>query len=75
MRPESLLALGMLPDALRGRIHAVGNVAGMGAKLALMFPERLRQAKRLARRIRHVSLAEKPDFSARFASCLGFPEP
>jgi uncharacterized 2Fe-2S/4Fe-4S cluster protein (DUF4445 family) len=75
MRAESLLALGMLPEALRGRIHPVGNVAGMGAKLALMFPGRLRAARRLARRIRHVSLAERPDFSSRFASYLRFPEP
>jgi len=75
MRAESLLALGMLPEALRGRIHPVGNVAGMGAKLALIFPERLRQVRRLARRIRHLSLAEGPDFSSRFASCLRFPEP
>ena len=75
MRAESLLALGMLPEALGGRIHPVGNVAGMGAKLALIFPERLREAARLARRIRHVSLAERPDFSSRFAAYLGFPEP
>jgi uncharacterized 2Fe-2S/4Fe-4S cluster protein (DUF4445 family) len=75
MRAESLLALGMLPQALQGRIHPAGNVAGMGAKLALIFPERLRQAKRLARRIRHIPLAERPDFASRFASCLDFPEP
>ncbi len=75
MRAESLLALGMLPQALQGRIHPVGNVAGMGAKLALIFPQRLREARRLARRIRHVSLAESPDFSSRFAAYLGFPEP
>jgi uncharacterized 2Fe-2S/4Fe-4S cluster protein (DUF4445 family) len=74
MRAESLLALGMLPEALGGRIHAVGNVAGMGAKLALSFPERLREARRLALRVRHVSLAEKADFASRFASYLGFPE-
>jgi len=74
VRAESLLALGMLPEPLRGRIHPVGNVAGMGAKLALIFPERLRAARRLARRIRHVSLADRPDFSSLFASYLGFPE-
>jgi uncharacterized 2Fe-2S/4Fe-4S cluster protein (DUF4445 family) len=74
MRAESLLALGMLPEALRGRIHPVGNVAGMGAKLALIFPQRLREARRLARRVRHVSLAERPDFASRFASYLRFPE-
>jgi uncharacterized 2Fe-2S/4Fe-4S cluster protein (DUF4445 family) len=75
MRAESLLALGMLPQALQGRIHAVGNVAGMGAKLALISPGRLRQARRLARRIRHVPLAETSDFSSRFADFLRFPEP
>jgi len=75
MRAESLLALGMLPQALQGRIHPAGNVAGMGAKLALIRPERLRQARQLARRIRHAPLAERPDFSSRFASYLGFPEP
>jgi uncharacterized 2Fe-2S/4Fe-4S cluster protein (DUF4445 family) len=75
MRAESLLALGMLPQALQERIHAVGNVAGMGAKLALIFPDRLREAGRLARRIRHLPLAETPDFSSRFASYLAFPQP
>ncbi len=75
LRAESLLALGMLPEALRERIHPVGNVAGMGAKLALIFPARLREARRLARRIRHVPLEEKPDFLSRFTSHLPFPEP
>jgi uncharacterized 2Fe-2S/4Fe-4S cluster protein (DUF4445 family) len=74
MRAESLLALGMIPQALRGRIHPVGNAAGMGAKLALMFPDRLREAERLARRIRHLPLVETPNFSSRFAAYLGFPE-
>jgi uncharacterized 2Fe-2S/4Fe-4S cluster protein (DUF4445 family) len=74
MRAESLLALGMIPQALRGRIHPVGNAAGMGAKLALMFPDRLREAERLARRIRHLPLAETPNFSSRFAAYLRFPE-
>ena len=35
----------------------------------------MREARRLARRVRHVSLAENPDFSSRFASYLPFPEP
>jgi uncharacterized 2Fe-2S/4Fe-4S cluster protein (DUF4445 family) len=74
MRAESLLALGMIPQALRGRIHPVGNAAGMGAKLALMFPDRLREAERLARRIRHLPLAETANFSSRFAAYLRFPE-
>jgi uncharacterized 2Fe-2S/4Fe-4S cluster protein (DUF4445 family) len=74
LRAESLLALGVLPAALRGRIHAVGNVAGLGAKLSLIFPQRLEAARRLARRLRAVPLAGRPDFQERFARHLPFPE-
>ena len=74
VQAESLLALGMLPAALRGRIHSVGNVAGLGAKLALIFPQRLAAARRLARRLRHVPLAGRPDFQEQFARHLPFPE-
>jgi uncharacterized 2Fe-2S/4Fe-4S cluster protein (DUF4445 family) len=73
VRAESLLALGVLPEALRGRIHSAGNVAGMGAKLALMFPERLADARRVARRLRHVQLGGRADFQERFSGHLGFP--
>lgn len=74
VRAESLLALGVLPASLRGRIHSAGNVAGMGAKLALMFPERLADARRVARRLQHVQLAGRADFQERFARHLAFPE-
>lgn len=75
MRAESLLALGMLPEGLRGRIHSAGNVAGMGAKLAVTFEQRLDEARRLARRIRHVELMLREDFQSRFAQYIPFPEP
>ncbi|MGB6837516.1 MAG: ASKHA domain-containing protein, partial [Dehalococcoidia bacterium] len=75
MRAESLLALGMLPEGLRGRIHSAGNVAGMGAKLAVTFEQRLDEARRLARCIRHVELMLRDDFQSRFAQYIPFPEP
>jgi uncharacterized 2Fe-2S/4Fe-4S cluster protein (DUF4445 family) len=74
VRAESLLALGVLPQALRGRIHSAGNVAGMGAKLALMFPERFADARRVAHRLEHVQLGGRPDFQERFSRHLGFPD-
>jgi len=74
VRAESLLALGVLPEELRGRIHSAGNVAGMGAKLALMFPERFADARRLARRLQHVKLGGRADFQERFSQHLGFPD-
>jgi uncharacterized 2Fe-2S/4Fe-4S cluster protein (DUF4445 family) len=75
VRADSLLALGILPPAMAGRIHPVGNVAGMGAKVALASEERLEEARRLARRVRHVELMLREDFHARFADHIPFPEP
>jgi uncharacterized 2Fe-2S/4Fe-4S cluster protein (DUF4445 family) len=75
LRADSLLALGILPSAMAGRIHPVGNVAGMGAKLALASEDRLEEARRLARRVRHVELMLREDFQDRFADHIPFPEP
>ena len=73
VRAESLLALGVVPEAVRGRIHAVGNTAGLGAKLALVYPERLEATHRLARQIRHVDLVLREDFRQAFAANIPFP--
>ncbi len=75
VRADGLVALGILPAAMAGRIHPVGNAAGMGAKLALASEERLEEAHQLARRIRHVELMLRQDFHTRFADHIPFPEP
>jgi uncharacterized 2Fe-2S/4Fe-4S cluster protein (DUF4445 family) len=75
VRADGLVTLGILPEAMAGRIHPVGNVAGMGAKVALTSDERLEDARRLARRIRHVELMMRQDFHTRFAEHIPFPEP
>ncbi len=75
IRADSLLALGLLPPAMAGRIQPVGNVAGMGAKVALASDERLEEARQIARRIRHVELMLREDFHTRFADHIPFPEP
>ena len=75
IRADSLLALGLLPRVMAGRIHPVGNVAGMGAKVALASDERLEEARQIARRIRHVELMLREDFHTRFADHIPFPEP
>ena len=73
VRSESLLALGVVPEEVRGRIHPVGNTAGFGAKLALVYPERLKETHRLARQIRHVELVLREDFRQAFAAHIPFP--
>ncbi|TAK66016.1 MAG: DUF4445 domain-containing protein, partial [Dehalococcoidia bacterium] len=75
IRAESLLALGMLPAVLRGRIHPVGNVAGVGAQLALEYEERIDEARQLGRTMRHIELMLRPDFEERFAANIAFPAP
>jgi len=75
IRAESLLALGVVPEGLRGRIHAVGNTAGLGAKLALTYPDRLKAARRLARSMKHVDLVLRDDFRQAFAEHIPFPQP
>ncbi len=75
LRAESLLTLGLVPEGVRGRIHAVGNTAGLGAKLALVYPDRMREAVRLARRTRHVELVGREDFRQAFAESMTFPPP
>jgi uncharacterized 2Fe-2S/4Fe-4S cluster protein (DUF4445 family) len=75
IQPESLLALGVVPEGLRGRVHAVGNTAGLGAKLCLTYPEHLAAAREIARSMRHVDLARREDFREAFAEHMTFPEP
>ena len=73
VRSESLLALGVVPKEARGRIHSVGNTAGFGAKLALVYPERLKETQRLAHRMHHVDLVLREDFRQAFAKHILFP--
>jgi uncharacterized 2Fe-2S/4Fe-4S cluster protein (DUF4445 family) len=74
IQPESLLALGAVPEGLRGRVHAVGNTAGLGAKLCLTYPEHLAAAREMARNMRHVDLAQREDFRRAFTEHMPFPE-
>jgi uncharacterized 2Fe-2S/4Fe-4S cluster protein (DUF4445 family) len=53
----------------------VGNTAGLGAKLALTYPDRLKEARRLAHSMRHVDLVLREDFREAFAEHIPFPQP
>jgi len=75
IRSQTLLALGIVPESVRGRIHAVGNTAGLGARLALTSPKHMKEAGRLARSIRHVELVQREDFRQSFAENIPFPPP
>ncbi len=73
--PDSVIDLGILPEACRGKVQPVGNVAGLGAKRMLCHAEDREEARRLAAEISGVDLAAAPDFDDRFVAATAFPGP
>ena len=74
LSPESACRIGLIPEELNGRIKAVGNAAGEGAKMVLMSAQRWHYAKLLSRETGFLELAAMPEFQDRFVDELMFPE-
>jgi uncharacterized 2Fe-2S/4Fe-4S cluster protein (DUF4445 family) len=72
IRPESALRIGLLPNVTVERIHFVGNAAASGAEMILISGKCRTQAKRLARKIEYVEIANEPGFADVFADCMSF---
>ena len=64
------VAIGLLPRLPLDRFEQVGNVAGTGARMALLSRAERERAARLARRVRYVELTIHPSFRERFAQAL-----
>ncbi len=75
VRPQSLVALGLVPPVWRDRITFAGNAAKAGGLLMLLDGARRTEAETLAGRVRTVPLATRPDFQDRFVRNLAFPTP
>lgn len=73
VRPESALAIGLLPVLPKARITQVGNAAGSGAKMALLSTRALKEAGKIAEQIEYVELAKIPDFQQQFVKGMVFP--
>lgn len=70
--PEHARLLGLVPDVPSSRVEFVGNSSLAGARAMLLSQEARLKAERLARRVRHVNLAARPDFQDLYAACLRF---
>ena len=70
--PESACRMGLLPPELAGKITAVGNAAGAGAKMLALSRRELQRAEELVRRIEFLELAALEDFQGTFARCMRF---
>jgi uncharacterized 2Fe-2S/4Fe-4S cluster protein (DUF4445 family) len=72
LRPEAACRIGLLPAVLKGKITAVGNAAGSGAKMIACDPEMLAYAQTLVDRVGFVELAAQPRFNRCFADHMRF---
>ena len=72
MDPAAACRMGLLPRELEGKIEAVGNAAGSGAKLLACNPGILPDVQQLVTRTEFLELASAPGFQRLFAESMRF---
>lgn len=75
LRMENLVALGVVPETMRDIIEPVGNVAGLGAKLALVSQSKRAKSQEVSRWIGNIFLESQENFSDIYTKHLSFPAP
>jgi uncharacterized 2Fe-2S/4Fe-4S cluster protein (DUF4445 family) len=70
---EESLVIGMFPDVPVERVHAVGNAAGDGARMALLDANKRREADYWARKIEYLELSIEPTFQRDFSAAMHIP--
>jgi len=71
----SAVRIGLVPGLPLPRIVSAGNVAGEGAKMALLSMQERHAATALLSEVEYVELSDRTDFNDRFIEQLAFPEP
>ncbi len=74
LSPASAIRIGLVPKLPRTRIISAGNVAGEGAKMALLSLQERHAAQAMVNEIDYVELSDRADFNDRFVDLLAFPE-
>jgi uncharacterized 2Fe-2S/4Fe-4S cluster protein (DUF4445 family) len=72
---RSAIGIGLVPQIPVMRIVSAGNVAGEGAKMALLSDSERHGAQALLDEIHYVELSDRTDFNDRFVDELAFPAP
>ena len=73
LSPASAIRLGLVPRLPALRVVSAGNVAGEGAKMALLSMRERAGALALLEEVRYVELSDRADFNDRFVGQLAFP--
>lgn len=71
--PAAAVRIGLVPDVALLRIVSAGNVAGEGAKMALLSVRERAAAQALLEEVHYVELSDRADFNDRFVERLAFP--
>jgi len=73
LSPTSAIRLGLVPKLPVLRVVSAGNVAGEGAKMALLSMRERQGAMALLGEVEYVELSDRADFNDRFVDQLPFP--
>ncbi len=73
LSPASAIRIGLVPKLPVLRIVSAGNVAGEGAKMALLSKPERAGAVALLDEVEYVELSDRGDFNDRFVDELSFP--
>ena len=71
--PASAVKIGLVPRLSLPRIVSAGNVAGEGAKMALLSMQERHAATAMFNNVQYVELSDRPDFNDRFVEQLALP--
>ena len=71
--PKHAMILGLIPDCDLEQVHAVGNAAGDGARIALLNRKKRLEAREYSQWVRYVETAVDPDFQDEFVKAIHIP--
>lgn len=72
LNADSLINIGMLPEAFRGKISFLGNTAKTGGQALLLNQEARHKVTSLVKQVEVLELATYSDFDKTFVNCLNF---
>jgi uncharacterized 2Fe-2S/4Fe-4S cluster protein (DUF4445 family) len=73
LSPANAIRIGLVPEIGVLRVVSAGNVAGEGAKMALLSLRERAAGLALLEEVRYVELSDRADFNDRFVAQLPFP--
>ena len=73
LSPVNAIRIGLVPKLPAARVVSAGNVAGEGAKMALLSVRERAGGLALLEEVRYVELSDRADFNDRFVDQLAFP--